>query len=155
MGLLTDYFRAPSAAVVVAAVQRSGGHSPVGEFDGVSAKWLEVLVVLGRLVVAATGESYRVGEHEAVWPTTPEPTGVPEDGDPWAEGPWVYEVGVEAHDALASITDPGVVAARLVATAEELDGASAGEWEPVVAELAALARRARAAGERLYCWMCL
>ncbi|SES45822.1 hypothetical protein [Actinokineospora terrae] len=154
MGLLTEYFRAPGAGVVVSYLQRSDAASPVGEFDGVRAKGLEVLVVLGRLVAAASGASYRSGEHEAVWPTTPEPTDFPGDGDPWAEGPWVYEVGLAAHDALAGVADPGAVAARLV-LAEELAGSSAAEWEPVVAELAGLARRARASGERLYCWMCV
>lgn len=124
-----------------------------GELDGVQAKSVDPDVVLGRLVAAASGGSFVDLDSRAVWPTTPAPTDVPEEGDPWAEGPWVSEVGASARDALAGVSDVAAVTAVWV-EAEEVYG-DAADWEPFVAELVALARRARDAGESLFCWVSL
>jgi hypothetical protein len=42
-----------------------------------------------------------------------------------------------------------------VGTEEFWDGATAAEVLPFLGEVTALARRARQAGQRLYCWSCL
>ncbi|GAA3000029.1 hypothetical protein [Actinokineospora diospyrosa] len=153
MGVLTDYFRAADAGVVVRYLELSEAASPVGEFDGVQAKSVDPDVVLGQLVAAALGGSYEDLDSRPVWPTSPPPTDVPEEGDPWAEGPWVSELDAPVRDALAGVSDVAAVTAVWV-EAEEVFGEAA-EWEPFVAELVALARRARDAGESLFCWVCL
>ncbi|MFE4977021.1 hypothetical protein ACFRAR_33565 [Kitasatospora sp. NPDC056651] len=164
MGVLTDYFRAADAATVVRALEPTeGGLPPLGtdgSFDGVEAKGVDPDVMLGQLLAAALGEPWRVGlvAETAVWPTTPEPgpAGPEDEDDPWATGPWVTELGDAARDALAGVPDeriPEVVGQW--AEAEEWDGADPADLLPLAEELIALARRARAAGERLYCWMCL
>ncbi|MFF4379120.1 hypothetical protein [Kitasatospora sp. NPDC001547] len=174
MGVLTDYFRAPDAATVVRALELgegvlppfdgpSGGSSDEaseGAIDGVQAKGVDPDVMLGQLVAAVLGEPWRAGlvSETAVWPTTPQPgPSGPWDGDdPWATGPWVTELGAAARDALAAVPDERVPeAVARWAEAEEWYGADPSDLLPLAEELIALARRARAAGERLYCWICL
>ncbi|MFE4397250.1 MULTISPECIES: hypothetical protein [Streptomycetaceae] len=172
MGVLTDYFRAGDAATVVRALELGDGVLPPfdgdgssggafdGAFDGVEAKGVDPTVLLGQLVAAALGEPWRVDlvTETAVWPTTPAPgpSGPEDEDDPWATGPWVTRLGPAARDALAGVPDERVpeVVARW-AEAEEWGGADPSDLLPLVEELIALARRARAAGEQLYCWMSL
>lgn len=166
MGVLTDYFRAKDAASVVEALERTGGGSPVGAgagaraFEGVEAKRVDPVVLLGQLVAAVRGCAWRLDlvEETTVWPTSPKPgpKGPCDEDDPWATGPWVSELGPEVRDLLAGVEEADVptVAAAWV-RAEELDGASAEDMRPLVEELTGLARRARDAGERLYCWVSL
>lgn len=164
MGVLTDYFRAADAAVVRRVLEAADGGSPLTgpqvAFDGVEAKGLDPVVVLGQLVAAVRQVPWAVdlvGE-TPVWPTTPPPgpDGPGDEDDPWMTGPWVGELDIDTRDTLAAVPDADVpaVAARW-AQAEELHGASAESLCPVVGELVGLARRARAADERLYCWTCL
>ncbi|MBD0675259.1 hypothetical protein [Streptomyces sp. CBMA156] len=164
MGVLTDYFRAADAATVVRALELTeGGLPPLGgegSFDGVEAKGVDPDVVLGQLVAVVLGEPWRTGlvTETAVWPATPAPgpSGPADEDDPWATGPWVTELGAAARDALAAIPDERVPeAVGRWAEAEEWDGADPSDLLPLAEELIALARRARAAGERLYCWICL
>ncbi|MFE0461256.1 hypothetical protein ACFW1A_18625 [Kitasatospora sp. NPDC058965] len=164
MGVLTDYFRAADAASVVRALVREEGDSPIAHgrsgFDGVEAKGVDPCVVLGKLIAAIRAVPWRVdlvGE-TTVWPTSPMPG--PDDPDaeesPWATGPWVVELHAPVRDTLAAVHDaevPGIVASW--AQAEELHGAAAADMQPVAEGIIGLARRARAAGEQLYCWMCL
>ncbi|MFG2913396.1 hypothetical protein ACGF0D_10960 [Kitasatospora sp. NPDC048298] len=164
MGVLTDYFRAADAATVVRALEPTDGGLPPlgadGSFDGVAAKGVDPDVVLGQLLAAVLGEPWHVDlvTETAVWPTTtpPGPSGLADEDDPWATGPWVTELGGATRDALAGVPDDRIpeVVARW-AEAEEWDGADPADLLPLAEELIALARRARAAGEQLYCWICL
>jgi hypothetical protein len=163
MGVLTDYFRAADAESVVQAMERTDGGPLVGvrdpAFDGVEAKGVDPAVVLGKLIAAIKQVPWSVHlcEETTVWPVSepPGPEG-PEDDDPWADGPWVSELDDAVRDVLAGVRDADVP--KLVAEwvrAEELYGARADVIEPLAEELIQLARRARDAGERLYCWICL
>ncbi|MER7754778.1 hypothetical protein [Kitasatospora sp. NPDC097643] len=163
MGVLTDYFRAPDAAAVVRAMERDdrmlvGGRDPV--FDGVEAKRVDPNVVLAQLVAAIRREPWRVDlvADAPVWPTTapPGPEGLEDEDDPWVTGPWVTELDTATRDALAGVPDDLVPeAVARWARAEELGGVDPEFLLPLAEELIALARRARAAGEQLYCWICL
>ncbi|MEU9126938.1 hypothetical protein AB0D08_02280 [Kitasatospora sp. NPDC048540] len=165
MGVLTDYFRATGAAAVVRALARADGGSPaVGPrpaFDGLEAKGIDPVVVLGQLVAAVRRVPWEAGlvREQPVWPTTapPGPDGPEgEEDDPWVTGPWVMQLDDAVRDSLAALPDaeiPAVVARW--ALAEELQPASAEEVRPVAEELIRLARRARGADERLYCWICV
>ncbi|MFJ9769768.1 hypothetical protein ACIRVF_00790 [Kitasatospora sp. NPDC101157] len=166
MGVLTDYFRAPGAAAVVRALELTGGARPEfgeaseGAFDGVMAKGVDPGVLLGQLVAAIRAEPWRVDlvEDAAVWPTTPQPgpDGPWSEDDPWSTGPWVTELDDAARDALAEVRDDRIPAAvARWAEAAEWHGADPADLLPLAEDLIALARRARTAGERLYCWICL
>ncbi|MEV7600412.1 hypothetical protein AB0O91_23860 [Kitasatospora sp. NPDC089797] len=169
MGVLTDYFRAPDAAAVVRVLELADGSCPVSAagFDGVGAKRIDPGVVLGQLVAAIRAEPWRVDlvAETPVWPTTPPPGPDGPDGpaggavgeeDPWATGPWVTELDDATRDALADAADDRIPeAVRRWAEAEEWGGADPADLLPSAEQLVALARRARAAGERLYCWICL
>ncbi|TQE34825.1 hypothetical protein Sipo8835_14180 [Streptomyces ipomoeae] len=164
MGVLTDYFRAPNAAAVVQSLEETDGGSPLHAeppvFDGVDAKRVDPVVVLGQLVAAIRRTEWRVdlAEQTTVWPTSPEPgpDGPESEDDPWATGPWVSELHPLVRDTLAGVRDSEVpaVVTRWV-QAEELQGASLEETQPLAEELFLLSRRAHEAGERLYCWMSL
>jgi hypothetical protein len=162
--VLTDYFRAADAATVVRALECDegrplvGGHEP--HFEGMPAKRIDPDLVLGELVAAVRQVPWDVdlvGE-APVWPTTPVPgpDDVPDEDDPWTTGPWVVELDDEVRDVLAGVPEVelSAVVARWV-RAEELHAWSADDMRPIAEELIGLARRARAAGERLYCLICL
>ncbi len=164
MGVLTDYFRAADAASVVRVLQGVddrplvGGGSP--HFDGVEAKRLDPVLVLGELIAAIRQVPWEAGlvDESPVWPTTPEPgpSGPQAEDDPWATGPWVVELAASVRDTLAEVSDADVptVVARWVQT-EELRPAGVEDMQPLAEELIQLARRARSVGEKLYCWICL
>ncbi|MFH8379328.1 hypothetical protein ACH4E7_00035 [Kitasatospora sp. NPDC018058] len=79
-----------------------------------------------------------------------------DEDDPWVTGPWVTELDDATRDALAGVPDARVPeAVAQWALAEEWGGADPADLLPLAEELIALARRARTAGERLYCWICL
>ncbi|GAA1400851.1 hypothetical protein GCM10009639_42430 [Kitasatospora putterlickiae] len=165
MGVLTDYFRAADDAAVLDALGETEGGPLVGGagtvFDGVEAKGVDPSVVLGQLVAVVRRVEWAVGlvGETPVWPTTPPPgrEGPSGEDDPWATGPWVTRLGRPVRDTLADLpaAEASDVSARWAAQAEELDGADGEDLRPLVEELSALARRAREAGEDLYCWICL
>ncbi|MFF2956228.1 hypothetical protein ACFVVU_33360 [Kitasatospora sp. NPDC057965] len=165
MGVLTDYFRAADDGAVLAALEDAEGGPLVGGarpvFDGVEAKGVDPDVVLGQLIAVVRRvewEADLVGG-TPVWPTTPPPgrEGPADEDDPWATGPWVTRLGGAVRDTLADLPRAGLaeVSARWAATAEELPDADGEDLRPLVEELSGLARRAREAGEDLYCWICL
>ncbi|MFF2957956.1 hypothetical protein ACFVT1_03320 [Streptomyces sp. NPDC057963] len=164
MGVLTDYFRAADAASVVRALEQTDGGSPLcaapAVFDGVEAKRVDPDVVLAQLIAAIHRVEWRVDlvEETTVWPTSPVPgpDGPETEDDPWVTGPWVSELRPPARDTLAGVRDSEIPAAvaRWV-QAEELEGARAEDMQPLAEELVLLARRARDAGDQLYCWMSL
>ncbi|MFD7449040.1 hypothetical protein [Kitasatospora sp. NPDC059827] len=162
MGVLTDYFRAPDAETVVRALAAADGSMAAvrADFDVLEAKRIDPGVLLGKLVAAVRAEPWRVDlvEDTPVWPATPQPgpDGPWDEDDPWSTGPWAFELGDAARDALAEVPDDRIPeAVRQWAEAEEWGGADRTDLLPLAGELIALARRARAAGERLYCWVCL
>jgi hypothetical protein len=157
MGVMTDYFRAPSAAAVLEQMaQRDGGplvieNSDSSAFDGVELKFIDPPVALGRLVAFAMGVAYHSDhvEHRLIWP----------DGeqDPEHMGPWVIALDDLTRDTLAGVPAQRVPElADQWATIEEFDGLNLTEgFRPAVEQLTALAGRARDSGESLYCWMSL
>ncbi|WP_030491457.1 hypothetical protein [Micromonospora chokoriensis] len=75
------------------------------------------------------------------------------------DGPWLMSLDRAARDTLASISNDQVLelSAQWGRT-EELAWSgprSDDEMLPVIEKMAALAQRARDAGEDLYCWCCL
>ena len=149
VGVLFDYFRAPDASTASLVLERVGGpttpdlDAPV--LDAVAGKGFEPEVMMRTLQSLLTGVSYD---------QLPEGELLAMEGE---DGPWVWQLSEELRDALADA--PGgrlpAVAEQWVRTEEFWDQATAAEVLPFLVEVTALARRARQAGERLYCWICL
>ncbi|MFC0505301.1 hypothetical protein [Micromonospora costi] len=155
MGVLYDYFRAKDDAAAVGLmadldggpVVVSGGGGATA--DAIDLKGIEPAVTLGKLVSFVRGvdwDANLVGL-KLLW-----------SGDE-QEGPWLMSLDRVTRDTLASINDAQVLelSARW-GRVEELawDGPlPEDQMVPVIKEVAALAERARDAGEDLYCWCCL
>jgi len=79
------------------------------------------------------------------------------NGSKGGDGPWVWQLSEELRDALADAPARRLpaVAEQWVRTEEFWDQATAAEVLPFLGEVTALAGRARQAGERLFCWVCL
>ena len=150
MGVLYDYFHAPGIAEVRRHLDQNEGESPVPDtFEGVFVKQIDPTVLLGQLVGFAGGRTWApdLVQEKLVWP---------EDAED-SEGPWVTVLDDNTRDVLAAITAERMpeLAGRWAAVEEfggHLDATLLGE---TIEELAALAGRARAQGESLYCWICL
>ena len=147
MGVLFDYFRAPDASTAAAVLERLGGprdpDAPL--LDAVAGKGFEPEVMLRKLQSLLTGVPYEeLSEAELV----------AAEGE---DGPWIVQLSEELRDALADAQASRlpVVVERWVRTEEFWDQATTAEVLPFLGEVTALARRARQAGERLYCWICL
>jgi hypothetical protein len=145
MGFFCDYFRAPdTAAALKAAALTAVGTSPA---DGLELKNLDPSVVFGQLVAFARGVGWTPDIPDLDWVSDPS------DGTPGT----TMRIDDVSRDALADLDARRVdeVAAQW-AGIEELDGdLGPEELAPLVAEFAGLARRARDAGEHLYCWVSL
>ncbi|MCF2527691.1 hypothetical protein [Yinghuangia soli] len=169
---LIDYFRAPDAAAALRVLERDGGPGGVGgpgqpEFDVVTAKAVHPQTSFAALVTALPerpadggalfGSSY-------IWPGTTPPTAeecrdLPGDS-PWMEGPWIEEFPAAVRDLLADVPE-----ARMPAIAAAWSASGEAPWwsaapagadlVPLLSAFAELARRARADGDRLYCWSAL
>jgi hypothetical protein len=149
VGVLYDYFRAPDASTAAAVLERVGG--PMGGpdapvLDAVDGKGIDPEVMMRTLQSLLTG--------------------VPYDELPWGEmlamsddanGPWIMQLSEELRDALADAQASRLpaVAEQWLGTEEFWDQATAAEVLPFLGEVTAMARRARQAGERLYCWSSL
>lgn len=151
MGILFDYFRAPDASTAAAVLERAGGpttpdpDAPV--LDAVVGKGFEPAVMMRKLQALLTGVPYDdlpEGELELL-------------ATAGEDGPWIAQLPQELRDALADAQPSRlpVVAEQWVRTEEFWEQPPAAEVLPFLGEVTALARRARQAGERLYCWMCL
>ena len=153
MGVLCDYFRAADDAAATSLMEQTDG-GPVavagdGLLDAIDLKGIEPHVILGQLVALAADVPWHphVVDTELLW----------SGGD---EGPWMMSIEDTARDTLAAIV-PGASTSELSAQwgrIEEL--ASSGPLPPehlvpIIEEIAGLARRARDAGEHLYCWCSL
>jgi hypothetical protein len=142
MGNPCDYFRAPSTEQAAAVVD--GG--PIERFDTVAGR--EPDVVLEQLIAFVRGVEWRPGLSGTSLISAEE-----SEFDAW-----VCQFADDVRDLLAGIPDEDVPAlARWWAGIEEL-APHTGEpldLAPELAELVALARRAKDAGQHLYVWMCL
>jgi hypothetical protein len=147
VGVLFDYFRAPDASTAAAVLERLGGprdpDAPL--LDAVAGKGFEPEVMLRKLQSLLTGVPYE---------ELPEAELLAMEGK---DGPWIVQLSEELRDALADAQASRLpaVAERWVRTEEFWDQATTAEVLPFLGEVTALARRARQAGERLYCWICL
>jgi hypothetical protein len=155
MGVLTDYFSAPSDAAAASALDRAGGPGqpaagppPLPPFDTFQAKSLDPSVIMGKLEEALTGADYRV--------ITAGPHYVRLVAQGGAHGPWVATVSSALQAALSLAgRDTLARAAAQWSQAEELRGFCAEDLTWILEELSGLARRATARDEHLYCWICL
>jgi hypothetical protein len=113
--------------------------------DAVAGKGFEPEVMLRKLQSLLTGVPYE---------ELPEAELLAMEGE---DGPWIVQLSEELRDALADaqVSRLPAVAERWVRTEEFWDQATTAEVLPFLGEVTALARRARQAGERLYCWTCL
>jgi hypothetical protein len=139
MGVLYDYFAAPSDDVAATAI--TGG--PKHRFPTVETKSLDPMVVMGHLEQLLTGREYdEIGED----PRWGGDVAVEHDGDVL-----VISVTDGLRDGLTDARDLGAIAVRW-AEAEELEGFDPVVLADVLQQLAALAVEAKERGERLYCW---
>ena len=147
MGVLFDYFRASDASTAAAVLERVGGSRDpeAPALDAVAGKGFEPEVMLRKLQSLLTRVPYE---------ELPEAELVAMEGE---DGPWIVQLSEELRDALADAQASRlpVVVERWVRTEEFWDQATATEVLPFLDEVTALAGRARQAGERLYCWICL
>ena len=149
MGVLFDYFRAPDTSNAAAVLERVGGpttpdpDAPV--LDAVAGKGFEPEVMMVTLQSLLTGIPYE---------ELPDGELLAMEGE---DGPWILQLSEELRDALADAQPSrlSAVAEQWVRTEEFWDQATATEVLPFLDEVTALARRARQADKRLYCWMCL
>jgi hypothetical protein len=155
MGVLTDYFRAPSVAHVQQLMTETDG-GPVltadpatTVYDGVESKFIDTSVILGQLISLIRDEPWtpRTVDDRLIWPDDPSSP----------DGPWVVVLDDRTRDTLADVPAARVPAlAESWATVEEFHGhADAPFLGGLVTELSALAGRAREAGEPLFCWISL
>ncbi|MFI1095413.1 hypothetical protein [Streptomyces sp. NPDC020917] len=146
---LCDYFSAADDEAAVAVMDTLGGPIPAG-LDAISLKNIDPVVVIGRLETLMTGH----GDGE----TGGSPPEAQLVSTPDGEGPLVFRLS-DALTAALAVAGPGDLAraARPWSLTAELrqfqvDEATAVD---VLDALAALARRARSGGLRVYCWWSL
>ena len=153
MGVLYDYFRAGDLTAAAAAADRPGGPLVTGPasaaaYDGVAAAGIDPVVTLGQLIGFLRGVSW-----------TPDLVLADEVARSATGRAWVERLGQSVRDTLADAVDDTL--AEIVVKwsqveefvpADEVDEA---QLLALVNDLVGLARRARAAGEQLYCWSCL
>jgi hypothetical protein len=153
MGVLTDYFSAPSDEAAASAIDRGPSHpltDPSAEppFETLQAKNLDPVIMLGTLEALLTGRDYddiRKG---------------PRQGHLLA-GQDDYQLLVltvtdEIQAALAAASNKQLAEVAVTwSQTEEIGGADPKELAGVLEELAGLARRAADRNERLYCWVCV
>ncbi|MEU4366488.1 hypothetical protein [Micromonospora chersina] len=154
MGVLYGYFRAADDAAAVRLMDELDG-GPVavsgdgGTVDAIDLKGIEPTVTLGKLVSFVRGVDWEVDTIVS---------GLLWSGDE-QEGPWLMSIDPDTRDTLASIDDAQApeLSARWGRIEELAWGGPPADDEmlPVIEQIAALARRARDAGENLYCWCCL
>ncbi|MGW6446010.1 hypothetical protein [Lentzea sp. NPDC055074] len=142
MGVLYDYFAAPSDELAATAID--GG--PVGVFPTVETKSLDPAVVMGELEELLTGRPYDDVSEDPRWGHD---VAMELDGEVL-----VLTVTDGLRDGLAAADD---LAGTAVAWAriEELDGFDPVVLADILGNLRALAVEAKKNGERLYCWASL
>jgi hypothetical protein len=152
MGVITDYFSAPSDEAAARVFDRPGGPAqPLGDappLDTVESKGIDPAVMLGTLEAIITGRSW-----QDVFAKPGHGKALAHDDEGCL---LVCAVSVELQALLAPATS-GQLAAWAVpwSQTEEFRGAEPDSLTWFLDELAALARRASARDERLYCWICV
>ncbi|MDN3355628.1 hypothetical protein [Actinomadura sp. DC4] len=135
------------------------------DVDAIDAKGIDPDVILGQLLgfILDVPWSVDLVDGVNVWPpqeTAPasveEFERLPEDS-PWQTGPWLSELKASVRDALADVDESALPAiaerwTRIEEFSGHMDVVHARE---LIDDFVALARRARQAGDRLYCWCCL
>ena len=146
VGVLYDYFRAPDASTAAAVLDWPGGPIGLDELDVVAGKGIDPEVMMRTLQSLLTGVDYDELPWGEMLAMTPDP-----------DGPAVERLTVELRDALAAaeVGRLPAVAEQWVRTEEFWDRWTAADVLPFLYEVTALARRARQAGELLYCWCCV
>jgi hypothetical protein len=162
---LYDYFRAADLDQALAIALAPGG--PCGRegvaagVDALSLKHVDPPVVMGKLLALVRGVewSIRLYDRVTVWPTGPKPRAAEDftEDSPWVTGPWVEDLGTAFRDSIAAVDDSRLPEiSGTWQSIEELEGCDASTWAlEAVGDVVELARRARAANESIYCWMCL
>jgi hypothetical protein len=152
MGEITDYFSAPSDEVAASVFNRPGGPSePLADappLDTLQSKRVDPAVNLATLEAIITGQSW-----QDVFAKPSHGKVLAHDDEGYL---LVSTVSVELQARLAAAT-PGQLAEWAVpwSQTEEFRGANPDSLTWFLGELAALARRASARDERLYCWICV
>ena len=139
MGVLYDYFAAPSDELAAATID--GG--PVGLFRTVETKSLDPVVVMGMLEELLTGRLY---DDIADDPRCGHDLAIEDDGEVL-----VLTVTDGLRDGLAEADDLVGIAVAW-ARIEELEGFDPVVLADILQSLQALAVEAAKNGERLYCW---
>ncbi|MFD5792766.1 hypothetical protein ACFWIO_04360 [Streptomyces diastatochromogenes] len=163
MSTLYDYFWAADRATAVdwavgpGGDWRNGGSLDEACADRLEVKGLDPNVVLGKLVSFAAGIPFgSVVDPELVWPDPVEwPYGrqaPPGTASPWDSGLILQELPESWRDALAGVVEDAVPMLALQWwDIEETRFADYLHAEDSVRTFVGMARRARAAGARLYC----
>ncbi|MFJ8961254.1 hypothetical protein ACIRG5_17875 [Lentzea sp. NPDC102401] len=143
MGVLYDYFAAPSDELAAATIDDGPVSSP---FRTVETKSLDPVVVMGQLEELLTGRPYDDVFED---PRCGDDLAIEDDGERL-----VLTVTDGLRDALAGadeLTDVAVAWAKI----EELNGFDPVVLAEILRELQALAAEAVKNEERLYCWVCV
>lgn len=154
MGIVTDYFAAPSDALAATVLQEASGPSTPTRgsgkplFDTVCLPSIEPFVMLGTLAQLLSGRPYR------------EVTAHPRHGalviDGGNEGPWVVTVCDDlVADLAASPPQRLESVAASWARTPELSAIARDRVPAAVHALGELAARAAALRHSLYCWTAL
>jgi hypothetical protein len=144
-----DYFSASDDAAAVRVLDEPGGPDTAA-FDVVALKGIDPVVAMARLEAILTGCAY---EEAAKRPRSGELLSSPE-----AEDAFVVSVSDTLREALAAASPEALAeAAGSWAETDELrkDGVTSGTAAEVLVSLSALAGRASAESQRLYCWLAL
>ncbi|QLQ38057.1 hypothetical protein [Micromonospora robiginosa] len=151
MGILCDYFSAPTDEAAATAADVPGGPRAASDpgFEVVELKGIEPVVQLGTLEAILTGVDYDVVTRN---PRQGHAVAVRHDGEVL-----VISLTDELRGALADAEEGRL---REVAVSWSETEEFRGLAEPAIlaealVELAGLARRATARDERLYCWVCV
>ncbi|MFD9699969.1 hypothetical protein [Lentzea sp. NPDC059081] len=142
MGVMYDYFSAPSDEVAAEAI----ADGPLQRFPTVETKSLDPAVVMGQLEGLLTGRSWDDVREDPQWA---QGLAIEHDGEVL-----VLAVTDGLRDALAAAGDLDEVAVRW-AGIEELDGFEPAVLAETLRDLKALAVEAVKNGEQLYCWACV
>ncbi|MEV5895667.1 hypothetical protein [Nonomuraea fuscirosea] len=165
MSATNDYYRAPDRTTAtwrpsqLRAPAKPLPDAPV--FDVVETKWIDPNGSLGELVAIITGVPYSYDLVETVT-LYPSPEGAPKteddltalpDDSPHLVGPQIEELSASVRDTLAEVDDarlPEVTRIWMNEDPSSFDDAH--HTLELVKELVALARRAKASDQLLYCW---
>lgn len=155
MGVYFDYFRA--ADDDVARQTRTLASGPTDSLDGVSTKGIFPDPHLEQLLAISQGRPYERGPSTStstgLWPPpdTPPPA---DETSPWLTDPSVERLATRVRDGLADVDQTRITEFATLWAAQQVDypADDAATW---ISELSSLARRAREAGEELYCWSSL